>query len=124
MLNAGVLVLSAGMLTLTFSDSTQLLGTIIAITGFIMFYVGYRKAKASGAPPVPVSERKRKLRLLMISVAVAFLVSPIILWPTISKLRGVGLWIFIVGDLVAFIGILSFYVWLYKKAGQDMSDGA
>jgi len=118
-LNFGILILSAGMLTLTFSDNTQLLGTVIAIAGLIMFFVGYRKAKASGAPPVPVNERRRKLRFLIISVTIAFLVSPIILWPQISKLHGAGIWIFIVGDIVAFSGILSFYIWLYKKAGQD-----
>ena len=123
LLNAGVLVLSVGTLTLTFFDRAQLPGTIIAIIGFIMFFVGYRKAKASGAPPVPVNERRRKLRIMMICLAITFLVSPIMLWPQISKLRGPGVWVFAIGTLVGFLGILSFYLWLYKKAGQDKSDG-
>jgi hypothetical protein len=123
-LNIGVLVMSGGMLMATFSDRIGTIGAVVAIVGCVMFFIGFRKAKASGAPPVPVSERQRKLKLLMICVAASFLVSPIILWPTICKLRGAGLWIFIIGDLVALIGILSFYVWLYKKAGRDKADGA
>lgn len=122
-LNAGVLVLGVGSLTLTFFDKAQLLGTIITVIGLIMFFVGYRKAKASGIPAVPVNERKRKLRMLMICISISFLVSPILMWPQISKLRGVGIWVFVVGELVGFLGILGFYVWLYKKAGQDKTDG-
>ena len=123
-LNAGVLVLTIGTLTLTFFDSAQLLGTVIAITGFIMFFVGCRKAKASGAPPVPIDERRRRLRLLMICLTIAFLVSPIIFWSQISKLQGAGIWLFAISDIVGFSGILSFYIWLYKKAGQNKTDGA
>jgi len=124
LLNAGILVLSAGMLTLTFFDSAQLLGSVVAIIGFIMFFVGYRKARASGAPPVPANERRRKLRLMMFCIAISFFISPVILWPQISKLQGTGIWIFVVGEIICFLGILSFYLWLYKKAGNDKTDGA
>jgi hypothetical protein len=124
MLNVGVLVLSAGMLTLSFFDQAQLLGTIIALLGFAMFYIGYRKAKASGAPRPPVSERRKRLRILMICLVVSFIGSPILLWPQISKLHGIGVWIFVVGDVICLLGFLGFYAWLYKKAGQDETDGA
>jgi hypothetical protein len=123
-LNIGVLVLSVGMLTLTFFDQAQLLGTIIALIGFAMFFIGYRKSKASGAPRPPVSERRKRLRILMICLVVSFIGSPILLWPQISKLRGIGVWIFVVGDVVCLLGLLGFYAWLYKKAGQDETDGA
>jgi hypothetical protein len=122
-LNAGAWLLAAGMLTITFFDSAQLLGTVIAAIGLIMFFVGYRKEKAAGLPPVPANERRRKLRLMMICLVLSFLVAPIILWPQISKFRGIGIWVFAIGELVGFCGILSFYVWLYKKAGKDKSDG-
>jgi hypothetical protein len=60
----------------------------------------------------------------MLSLVIAFIVSPFLLWPQISKLRGIGVWAFVVGDVVCLLGILGFYAWLYKKAGQDESDGA
>ena len=122
-LNIGLLVLGIGMLTLTFFDKAQSLGTVIALVGLAMFFIGYRKTKASGAPPVPINERRRKLRIMMICVAASFLASPIILWPQISRLHGTAIWIFVIGDIVVLSGILSFYVWLYKKADQDKTDG-
>lgn len=124
LLNIGILVMSAGMLTLTIFDKAQLLGTIVAVVGALMFFFGYRKAKAPGAPPPPRNDRRKKLRILMICFVVSFLGSPIILWSEISKLRGVGIWVFVIGDVVCFFGLLSFFAWQYKKAGHDSTDGA
>ena len=123
MLNLGIFVMSAGMLTLTFSDRVQLLGTVVAIVGALMFFFGYRKAKASGAPLPPHNERRKRLRILMICLVVSFLGSPIILWSEISKLRGSGIWGFAIGDTVVLLGLLSFFAWQYKKAGHDSTDG-
>ena len=57
-LNAGVLVTSAGMITSAVFDGARVIGGVIAIIGFIMFFVGYRNGKASGA--VPDNERGRE----------------------------------------------------------------
>ena len=48
-LNAGVAVTSAGMITSGVFDGARVIGGVIAVIGFIMFFVGYRKGKASGA---------------------------------------------------------------------------
>jgi hypothetical protein len=119
LLNIGVLVLSIGLLTLSLLDRAQVLGASIVLIGFAMFYVGYRKAKASGAAPVPRNERRKRLCIVMASFVAGFLGSAVMVWSTISKLGVISLWVFIVGTVVFFSGLLSLFVWQYRKAGEQ-----
>jgi hypothetical protein len=122
-LNIGFLVLSGAMLTLTFAR-LQFLGTVIAWVGLALLFLGHPQTKALGAPPVLLRVRRHKLRILMSCVVIGFLVLPVVLWPQFSKLRNCGIWVFSFADIVGLLGIMGFYVWLYKKAGQDKTDGA
>src|SRR5262249_49833954 len=85
---------------------------------FIMFFVGYRKAKASGALLPSVNERRRKMRVIMICLPFIVLVWLIIKWPRISKLRGEDIWIFAIVGLVTILGLLGLYFWLDKKLAK------
>src|SRR5262249_4483508 len=118
LLNGGILVLCVGILTLTYLGGARLLGIVIAIIGFIMFFVGYLKAKASGALLPSVNERRRKMRVIMICLPFIVLVWLIIKWPRISKLRGEDIWIFAIVGLVTILGLLGLYFWLDKKLAK------
>jgi hypothetical protein len=122
-LNIGFLVLSGAMLTLTFAR-LQFLGTVIAWVGLALLFLGHPQAKALGAPPVLLRVRRHKLRILMFCLVIGFLVSPVLLWPQFSKLRGVGIWVFAIAVVVGLLVIMRFYGWAYKKAGQVKPDGA
>jgi drug/metabolite transporter (DMT)-like permease len=110
----GVLIFITGIIVGSISGKSELLGACLAQGGIIMCFLAYNKVKAiknEQSPTCSHQEQKYQKSIAIggTVVCVCFMLSPIVLWPIISKMQGVLFWYLIATGMVGVFGCCWFY---------------